>query len=214
MKTTIILTMLLLVGCGGADFTVGAARGDTGDDDAEETSDDTGAVSADTDAADAPDALPTDTGGKPDTSIAPDTGIDTGTLDTGTPDTGVPPIDSGADVPDGPCPDLDGDGQTDIRCGGTDCHDGNKDVFVGQTAVFSSPYTIIGGGSSWDYNCNGKADLWVSSLVSCSGSCSLTPSSAGWLDGVVPPCGSTGKWVASCTGSCVITTTTKKQLCN
>lgn len=210
MKTTVLLTMLMLVGCSGADFNVGATRGDTGDDDAEETSDDTGTVSADAEVgSDAPDALSTDTG-KPDTGIAPDTGIG---LDTGTLDTGTPPIDSGADVLfDGPCPDLDGDGQTDARCGGTDCHDGNKDVFAGQTAVFSSPYTTLGGGSSWDYNCNGKADLWVSPLCSCTGACSL-PAITCWVD-TVPPCGATGKWLSTCTGSCVITTSTKKQFCN
>lgn len=217
MKTTILLTMLMLAGCSGADFNVGATHGDTGDDDAEETSDDTGAVSADAEVgSDAPDALPTDTG-KPDTGIALDTGIDTG-FDTGSPDTSTPPIDSGTDVlVDGACPDLDGDGQTDIRCGGTDCHDGNKDVYVGQPAYFDVPYTTLTGGTSWDYNCNGKADeRWLNILISCkvtSGSCSV---GGNWLD-TLPACGTNGKLLDSCSvssGSCVVSTIGKKQACH
>lgn len=215
MKTTVLLTMLMLVGCSGADFNVGATRGDTGDDDAEETSDDTGTVSADAEVgSDAPDALSTDTG-KPDTGIAPDTGIG---LDTGTLDTGTPPIDSGTDVlVDGACPDLDGDGQTDIRCGGTDCHDGNKDVFAGQPAYFETPYTTLTGGTSWDYNCNGKADeRWGNFLLTCKvvgTSCSV----GGYWQDSLPACGTNGKLLDGCTvsgSSCVLSTITKKQACH
>ncbi|MBX3270228.1 MAG: hypothetical protein KF729_08200 [Sandaracinaceae bacterium] len=37
----------------------------------------------------------------------------------------------------------------------TDCHDNNRNVHPGQVLYFESPYTRIGGGSSYDYNCDG-----------------------------------------------------------
>jgi len=54
---------------------------------------------------------------------------------------GTPPCpgtecDEASDLCEGDdCPDLDGDGQTDVRCGGVDCDDSNPDRFVGAIEV-------------------------------------------------------------------------------
>ena len=72
--------------------------------------------------------------------------------------------------------DADGDGQGAVGSGSAcmcepgelnqyvaytspntlDCHDGNPDVFNGQTDYFKDPYVEISGSLSFDYNCNGS----------------------------------------------------------
>jgi len=48
---------------------------------------------------------------------------------------------------------------------GGDCNDGNRDVFPGQMAWFSNPYTTASGKTSYDYNCDGVEQFRE---VSCS----------------------------------------------
>jgi len=191
-----ILCFVFVAGCSGADFNVGAVGlGSDAGDDAEEV---------DTGTGETPDAGPTDSradSGTPDTGKPPsDTGIDTGTPDTGTPDTGTPPVDSGTDTKP-TCPDLDGDGEADKACGGTDCHDGNPDVYSKQTAWFATPYTLPGGGTSWDYNCNAKGDLEYPESFKCTkpdgaaGGCKVT--AIGWA-GLPQACGLTGARADAC----------------
>ncbi len=226
MSTFALLS--LLVGCSGADFNVGATRGDTGD--AVETNEtDTGAdLDAENDSgAEAPTETSVDTGadtGTPPTDTGFDTGSDTGSppIDTGTDsgpvDTGTPPTDTGPEVG---CPDNDGDGQKAAWCGGTDCHDGNKDVFLGQPAWFYKPYSLPDGGTSWDYNCNGKVDYpsTSSGLGGCTydaskGTCKVT---MGWVGPSVPPCGVFAPFISSCTvtgSSCSTGAVSGQQACN
>ncbi|MEM9194292.1 MAG: putative metal-binding motif-containing protein [Myxococcota bacterium] len=45
-----------------------------------------------------------------------------------------------------------------IDTSNTDCHDGNMNVFPGQTRFFSTGYTRTTGGSSFDYDCDGTAE--------------------------------------------------------
>jgi hypothetical protein len=39
-----------------------------------------------------------------------------------------------------------------------DCHDGDKNIFPGQTKYFAAPYTSPLGKASFDYDCNGSED--------------------------------------------------------
>lgn len=88
-----------------------------------------------------------------------------------------------------------------------DCHDGNKDVFPGQTAYFGAPYALPGAPAnvSFDYDCDGKESPAAMTFEpACSGlaigACSgtgyvpYTPSRTG--TGIGPYCGSTH--VVSC----------------
>lgn len=95
--------------------------------------------------------------------------------------------------------DVDGDGESPTTLGkcGTDCHDGNKDVFSKQTAYFTKPYTTLAGGNSYDYNCSGGNELERPTKYTCtlSGStCTITP---GWQS-TIPACGASGTWVTTC----------------
>lgn len=95
--------------------------------------------------------------------------------------------------------DGDGDGESPTGLGkcGTDCHDGNKDVFSKQTAYFTKPYSTLLGANSYDYNCSGANEVERPAKYTCtlSGStCAITP---GWQSGV-PACGASGTWVTAC----------------
>jgi len=97
-----------------------------------------------------------------------------------------------------PCTDLDGDDWgakgTDLRnCKSSttveDCNDTHKDVHPGQTTFFS---VAIPGSSSFDYNCDGKDEMELATVETCS---KLSKCSGqGWLTSV-PACGQTGDWV-------------------
>jgi len=49
---------------------------------------------------------------------------------------------------------------------GGDCHDGNADVFPGQSKLFTAPYTVAGGGISFDFDCDGKETVDPTASVS------------------------------------------------
>ncbi|MBK7402838.1 MAG: hypothetical protein IPJ34_43090 [Myxococcales bacterium] len=115
-----------------------------------------------------------------------------------------------------PAVDLDGDGEAPPPgvCG-TDCHDGNKDVFSKQKKAFATPYTRVGGGSSFDYNCDGIETRVFGKKYTCT-SC---PSGfvPGYLTDELPACGATVTLVGNCTndaGTCVPVTFAYKQECN
>jgi hypothetical protein len=54
-----------------------------------------------------------------------------------------------------------------------DCHDGNPNVRPGQTAHFGVPYVAVGGGLSYDYDCNGieNEQVGVQHFTACSPAC-------------------------------------------
>lgn len=127
--------------------------------------------------------------------------------------------------------DQDGDGvggnvtQTACSCSAGwslksgDCEDGNADVFPGQTAYFSEPYTSTFGMDSWDYNCNLLPEPKYVSIGYCYKSGSGCKWQAGWsvTTGSDPPlCGVTSPWITSCTmssGGCTATATDLTQAC-
>jgi hypothetical protein len=92
-----------------------------------------------------PDAAPQDAGD----ASAPDAGA----LDASAPDAG--PVDAGAqdagDVDAFVCPDLDGDGYTDLACGGTDCDDTDSNIHPGVTETCDG----------LDNDCDGTTDEGV-----------------------------------------------------
>lgn len=108
--------------------------------------------------------------------------------------------------------DGDGDGESPTTLGkcGTDCHDGNKDVFSKQTAYFTKPYTTLLGGSSYDYNCSGANEVERPAKYTCTLSGSTCTTTPGWQSGV-PACGASGTWVTACVRSglvgCIPSTT-------
>jgi hypothetical protein len=76
---------------------------------------------------------------------------------------------------------------------GSDCFDGNGDVFPGQAQYFTTPY----GNGSFDYNCDGNPQKQWNGTNSCGGfSCGGNP---GWIGGV-PDCGKPGSYSTACTG--------------
>ena len=95
------------------------------------------------------------------------------------------------------CVDSDADGHS--NCAG-DCNNTNPDVHPGQTAYFAMP-----AGTSFDYNCDGKAEQQYG-LVSCQMDAALNCIGSGW-EGTVPACGASGN-VLDCkkTGSTCIPT--------
>jgi len=65
-----------------------------------------------------------------------------------------------------PCPDLDGDGHTDVTCGGDDCADSDPQIHPGAAEVCDD---------GADNNCNGLTDMADTSVCVCSpGSTLLT----------------------------------------
>jgi hypothetical protein len=205
---------LTLAACGGGDFAVGLAAPDAAEEDASHEDEGTFETGV----------PPPDTGvSSPDTGVSPpDTGAPLDTLDTGAPldttplDTGKP--DTGPSCTP-PAVDLDGDGEAPPPgvCG-TDCHDGNKDVFSKQWRAFATPYTRAGGGPSFDYNCDGVETRVFGKRFSCTPSgtsgCTVV---GGYLTDAVPACGAMVSLVTNCTrdvGGCVPVTTTYKQECN
>lgn len=97
--------------------------------------------------------------------------------------------------------DGDGDGESPTSLGkcGTDCHDGNKDVFSKQTAWFQTTYLSTLGVASFDYDCSGAVELEKPSKYVCTlagTACTITP---GWQ--TVPACGVAGTWVTACARS-------------
>ncbi len=97
--------------------------------------------------------------------------------------------------------DGDGDGESPTSLGkcGTDCHDGNKDVFSKQTAWFNTTYLSTLGVASFDYDCSGAVELEKPSKYVCTltgSTCATTP---GWQ--TVPACGVAGTWVTACVRS-------------
>jgi hypothetical protein len=146
-------------------------------------------------------------------------GIDTGPRDTGSRDTFVgeldtaPPVDTGCtsdnacddgnactadtcDVATGACTntaiDADGDGESPTSLGscGTDCEDGNPNVFSKQMAFFTTAYVSSLGVPSFDYNCDGNPEKQYPAVTVCDGSCVETVS--GWAT-TVPACGQLAK---------------------
>ncbi|MBK7399304.1 MAG: hypothetical protein IPJ34_24320 [Myxococcales bacterium] len=100
--------------------------------------------------------------------------------------------------------DGDGDGESPTSLGkcGTDCHDGNKDVFSKQTAFFTTAYLSTVGLASFDYDCSGAVELEKPSKYACTiagSTCTITP---GWQ--AVPACGVAGTWVTACARSGII----------
>lgn len=100
--------------------------------------------------------------------------------------------------------DGDGDGESPTTLGkcGTDCHDGNKDVFSKQTAWFATSYLSTVGLASFDYDCSGAVELEKPSKYVCTVSgtaCTITP---GWQ--TVPACGVAGTWVTACARSGIV----------
>ncbi|MBL8720297.1 MAG: hypothetical protein JNL79_30205 [Myxococcales bacterium] len=100
--------------------------------------------------------------------------------------------------------DGDGDGESPTSLGkcGTDCHDGNKDVFSKQTAFFATAYLSTVGLASFDYDCSGAVELEKPSKYACTvagTSCTITP---GWQ--TVPACGVAGTWVTACARSGIV----------
>jgi len=125
----------------------------------------------------------------------------------------------------------------------TDCHDGNADVFPGQTAYFSSTYTMPSGGTSWDYNCDGSNSRSSGRCISSTTTCDRT-GSGGTCDGTngyltddctivcsggrfclltAPDCGETGTFSSCvsgfcvprpCTAPCLRLTTERRQTCH
>ncbi len=113
--------------------------------------------------------------------------------------------------------DADGDGESPtLGLCGPDCNDANKLVFSKQTAWFTTAYTTPSG-SSFDYNCSGKAEQERTVVYKCTRVLSTCSVTAGWLS-VVPACGATGSWVASCTpavsGGCTPVLSTVTQACH
>lgn len=196
-RTSLLLACLSAVACSDASFAVGASQSDDGlvADAREDGAGDAPGI----DAPDTGSPPPSDTAGgdtgspPPDTGLSPDTGapVDTGALDTGKVD---------APVCGPPAVDLDGDGEAPPPgvCG-TDCHDGNKDVFSKQWKAFATPYTTVGGGSSFDYNCDGVETRVFGKKFTCiptgTSGCTGTP---GYLTDVVPACGAMTDLVSSC----------------
>ena len=127
--------------------------------------------------------------------------------------------------------DEDGDGvgvsnisQTACTCAAGwaskngDCDDDNADVFPGQTAYFTKPYTSPLG-DSWDYNCNFVPEPKYASVGYCYKSGSSCKWQAGWAinTGLEPPlCGVTKNWITACTmtsGYCTPTVAPYTQAC-
>lgn len=200
-----LLGLFLVTGCSGADFDVGvgATGPDAGDAPVEVQVDSGGVDSGGVDSTGADSSV--DTGLGVDTGANPDMGLDTS-----------PSLDTGAVSCSPPSVDLDGDGVGPGVCG--DCHDGNKYVFGGQKTHFSVPYAKPGGGgTSFDYDCDGKETVAYSKKYACApegAGCSVV---YGLLDDTIPPCGAAMAFVVGCTrgdsGTCVPTTTLYQQAC-
>ncbi len=97
--------------------------------------------------------------------------------------------------------DGDGDGESSTALGtcGLDCNDTNPAVFSKQTAYSTMAYTTTAGMLSYDYNCNGIADLQFTETFKCSlvgTTCVMT--SPGWTTATPPTCGKPGKWATLC----------------
>ncbi|MCB9684478.1 MAG: hypothetical protein H6738_05275 [Alphaproteobacteria bacterium] len=103
--------------------------------------------------------------------------------------------------------DNDGDGY----CGGTvcadpatlpgDCHDGDPAVHPGVTGFHAQPYALPGGGSSYDWDCDGVERLERPQEYDCTPNGGLFPTcpyTPGYTSGV-PACGDTANWGAGCT---------------
>lgn len=138
---------------GGVDTAIDDSGGDSGDSGVIDTGEgDTGAMdtgTGDTDSGDLDtgiwdsgmDSGPEETGA-----------LDSGEVDTGTADTGT--LDTGIDTGTLPC-DLDADGVDAVTCGGSDCDDGDQDVFPGADEVCNGR----------DDDCDGKVDDADSTVV-------------------------------------------------
>lgn len=198
-RAMLLVACLSAVACSDANFAVGASQGDDGLGEADAREDGVSLDGAgDVVAIDVPDTGSIDV---PDTGSSPDTG----TPDTGvTPDTGTVKPDTAPDAPSctPPTVDLDGDGEAPPPgvCG-TDCHDGNKDVFSKQKAFFTAAYSKVGGGSSFDFDCDGvETPQWSKKYVCTPGvgldDCAMKP--VGLETDVVPPCGAPARIVSGC----------------
>lgn len=83
-----------------------------------------------------------------------------------------------------------------------DCNDGSADVFPGQTSTFAVGYTVTGGATSFDYNCDGQ-ETSAGSIHESPGTCTASTGGAsctgeGYLP-TVPP--RTGNGINSLCGS-------------
>jgi len=85
---------------------------------------------------------------------------------------------------------------------GNDCHDGNFNVNP-EASYYSTPYTTETGGQSYDYNCDGTEEQYITAtsksyLSLCEwvgGSCQRrTNAQAGW-ENTVPACGQSGTYI-------------------
>ena len=98
--------------------------------------------------------------------------------------------------------DKDGDGYSSLD---GDCNDNSSLVHPGQTSFFT---TRPSGGGSFDYNCDGESERYLSTVGSCSNAtCGnalsgyydcYSISEIGWIGGV-PSCGTSGHWASTTT---------------
>ncbi|MBZ0115525.1 MAG: putative metal-binding motif-containing protein [Sandaracinaceae bacterium] len=89
--------------------------------------------------------------------------------------------------------------------GATDCRDTNPNVFPGQTSFFPDAYTAMGGGPSWDYDCDGDEDIQFvlnGRCVMVSGTCAGRQGFQFTVGGAPPNCGETGTFVSRCSMTC------------
>jgi hypothetical protein len=89
--------------------------------------------------------------------------------------------------------DCDGDGDKAKSCGGGDCNDHDPLVRSTQTAWFTDA-----GSNGWDYNCNGKDDYEITTVLNCTNGLECDTTTVGW-HGSVPDCGVMGQY-----GTCKI----------
>lgn len=84
-----------------------------------------------------------------------------------------------------------------------DCHDGNGTVKPGQGGWFTAAYTASGGGKSFDYNCNGKAEpYYKDTKPACEGSGIHCKPNRGWKGTSVPACGKAADYLNGCSAGC------------
>ncbi len=99
--------------------------------------------------------------------------------------------------------DLDTYAPTSLGSCGKDCHDGNPRVHPNQTDFFLTAYTKIGGGTSFDYDCDGKEEQRNTTLGKCVKSGADCVHTLGWAGSAPPACGGSDFIVESCEpGSC------------
>jgi hypothetical protein len=82
---------------------------------------------------------------------------------------------------------------------GTDCDDGDAEVYPGQTLGFELPRAD----GTWDYNCDGVSTPLLTEQPTCQapplcGTDGLTTPLEGWATAFIPECGDRGAWLIRC----------------